>query len=185
VGVPVRLAVAVLLMAAALAAAAAQIEQSEVTHEGDRYTIRFAVVLAAEANAVQRRLTDYDNLTRLSELIVESRRLSPAADAAPRVRIVLRACVLIFCKTVRRVMAVETGAQGDILTLADPTQSDFLYAREIWQVQAQGRATRLTYHAELEPSFYVPPLIGPWLIKSRLTGALQDIAQELERLAGR
>lgn len=178
---PTRLAV-LGLAAAAGAAAGAQFEHTEVSHDGDRYRMRVAVVLAAEAGAVRRHLTDYDHLDRLSELIVDSRRLV-GPDDTPRVRIVLQACVLIFCKSVRRVMAVETGASGDILTLADPNQSDFSYARETWQVQAQGRATRLTYEAEFEPSFYVPPLIGPWLIKSRLGGALEEIAERLEQLA--
>lgn len=171
--------IAALCCAAALGAS---FERAEVTHEAGRYRLRFVVDIAAATPAVRALLTDYDHLDRLSAHIVESRRLTAGGS---RVRIVLEACVLVFCKTVRRVMAVETRANGDILTLADPAESDFRHAREIWQVNPQGRGTRLVYEAEFEPSFFVPPLIGPWLIKSRLRGALEEIATRLEELAAR
>jgi hypothetical protein len=80
-------------------------------------------------------------------------------------------------------MGVETRGNGDILTLADPAASDFRHARELWQLQPHAGGTRLTYQAEFEPAFFVPPLIGPWLIKARLRSELEDIAARLEQLA--
>lgn len=175
--------IAALLAAVCCAAASgANFERAEVTHETGRYHLQFVVDLAAATPAVRALLTDYDHLDRLSTNIIESRRLA-AGDDQSRVRIVLEACVFVFCKTVRRVMAVETRTNGDILTLADPTESDFRHAREFWQVNPHGRGTRLTYEAEFEPSFFIPPLIGPWLIKSRLRGAIEEIATRLEDLA--
>ena len=177
-----RTCAALLAAVCCAAASGANFERAEVTHETGRYQLRFVVDLSAATAAVRALLTDYDHLDRLSAHIVESRRLT-AGDGGARVRIVLEACVFVFCKTVRRVMAVETRANGDILTLADPAESDFRHAREIWQVNPQDRGTRLVYEAEFEPSFFVPPLIGPWLIKSRLRGALEEIATRLEDLA--
>lgn len=178
-----RTSAALLAALCCAAALGASFERAEVTHEAGRYRLRFVVDLAAATPAVRALLTDYDHLDRLSAHIIESQRLT--AGGGSRVRIVLEACVLVFCKTVRRVMAVETRANGDILTLADPAHSDFHHAREIWQVNPSDRGTRLVYEAEFEPSFFVPPLIGPWLIKSRLRGALEEIATRLEDLAAR
>jgi hypothetical protein len=177
-----RTAAALLAALCCATAGGASFERAEVTYQAGRYQLRFLVDLAAATPAVRALLTDYDHLDRLSAHIIESRRLAAGEDQA-RVRIVLEACVFVFCKTVRRVMAVETRANGDILTLADPAESDFRHAREIWQVSPQGRGTRLTYEAEFEPSFFIPPLIGPWLVKSRLREALEEIAARLEDLA--
>ncbi len=176
-------AVVLLCAACATAALAARFERAAVRHEAGRYRLDFVVDLAAPTTPVRALLTDYDHLERLSAHIVESRRLPAVAGSEPQVRIVLRACVLIFCRTVRRVMAVERRANGDILTLADPAASDFTHARELWQLQPHAGGTRLTYQAEFAPAFFVPPLIGPWLIKARLHQELEDIAARLERLA--
>jgi hypothetical protein len=91
----------------------------------------------------------------------------------------------VFCKTVRRVMDVEQRPDGDILSLADPSQSDFRHVREHWQIFPETPRTRLRYEAEYVPGFYVPPLLGPWLIKRRLHNELIVVFGRLEELAGK
>jgi hypothetical protein len=83
---------------------------------------------------------------------------------------------------VQRVLEVETAGNGDILTRTDPGMSDFEHGEETWQIRAEGRGTRLHYRASLTPSFFIPPYIGPWLLKSRLREELTVISNRLETL---
>lgn len=161
---------------------AAEFIETEVTHADGRYRLRFEVRLDADPGQVRRRLTDYDHLDRLSDLIVASRRLPDGAGGAVRVHQRLRACVLFLCRSVQRVLEVETSDNGDILTRTDPSASDFEHGEETWQIRAEGRGARLHYRASLTPGFFIPPLIGPWLLKSRLREELETITHRLETL---
>jgi hypothetical protein len=173
--------VVMLLLALAIPSVfAAEFVESDVSHDDGRYQLHFEVWLNAEATQVRRRLTNYDHLDRLSTVVVASRRLPDGANGALRVHQALQACVLFLCRSAQRVLEVETTDNGDILTHTDPGASDFRHGEEIWQILAEGHGTRLRYRASLTPNFFIPPLIGPWLLKSRLREELETIVLRLE-----
>jgi hypothetical protein len=176
----VRASTLLLLALAGPSLHAAEFLETEVTHADGRYRLRFEVRLNAEVVQVHHRLTDYDRLDRLSNLIVASRQLPDGPSGATRVHQSLRACVLFLCRTAQRVLEVETADNGDILTRTDPSASDFEHGEETWQILAEGRGTRLRYRASLTPNFFIPPFIGPWLLKSRLHEELETLARRLE-----
>jgi hypothetical protein len=157
--------------------------QTDVIHDDGRYLVKFNVHINAAQATVRRYLTDYAQYTRLSDSIRESRVLSIHSPDRARVALTLDACILMFCKTLNVVRDVETRANGDLVTVADPRESDFRYAHERWRIIGDGTGTRLDYDAELVPSFYVPPLIGPWLIKYRIGKELRTMTERLEELA--
>ena len=43
----------------------------------------------------------------------------------------------------------------------------------------------MAYNAALEPDFFVPPLIGTWLIKRHVRQNLEESMERVEELAGR
>jgi hypothetical protein len=182
---PVRAAVIPLLVLASSPLRSAEFVEADVTHAEGRYRLRFEVQLAAEPAKVRRLLTDYDHLDRLSSLIVKSRRLTDGPNGAARVHQALHACVLFLCRSAQRVLEVETADNGDILTRTDPSASDFEHGEETWQILAEGRGTRLRYRASLTPTFFIPPFIGPWLLKGRLREELDVIAERIEARAAR
>lgn len=157
--------------------------ETRVTHDDGRYMVKFNVRIDADKATVRRHLTDYARYTRLSDSIRESRVIAIHSPDRARVAVTLDSCILVFCKTLRIVREVETRANGDLVTVVDPKESDFRYAHERWQIIGDGTGTRLVYDAELVPSFYVPPLIGPWLIKYRIRQELWTMAERLEQLA--
>jgi len=170
------------LFAAASAAAplwAAEIMHTDVVREDARYHVAFDVLLDAPTERVWQRLTDYDHLDRLSDTVVETRVLTSEGNKR-RVLIVLRPCVLIFCRRIQRTVDVTLLPDGQILSLADPTNSDFRFSLERWQVQAEGQRTRLRYWAEFEPNFFMPSLLGAWLIRSTIVRELNTTAARLE-----
>ena len=164
-------------------AVAATVLHTEVEHKAGRYTVTFEFRVSAGADAVRRRLTDYDHLVRLSRVVQKSEQLPPGDDGRPRVRVVMRSCFLFFCQTVLKLETVTEFPDGRLIIVADPTESDYRYSRVEWQIRAEATQTHVTYHAEHEPAFFVPPLIGPWVVKSRIRHELKLMAERLEQLA--
>jgi hypothetical protein len=165
-------------------AAPATILRTEATHDDDRYKLTFEVVLNAERDKVWNIMTDYNRLTRVSKVIVESRILKQEDENRHRVGVTLHACVLIFCKTMKKVVDIQAWPRNDIIVIGDPALSDFSYSVERWRVVAEGAKTRLYYSAEMVPDFFIPPLIGPWLMKSFLQKEIKATAIQVEALAG-
>ena len=155
--------------------------QVAVSSNDGRYHLEFRVFVAAPPQRVFALVTNYNHLRRLSPDIVSSTLV--AGTRRLTVRMVMRACVLWFCKTVRKTEYVFQGAGGVITTLAIPAQSDFRYQWERWHIQAVPGGTRISYHSGLEPKFYVPPLIGPWLIRRTVRHDLTESVHRLQRLA--
>jgi len=164
-------------------AAAATIEALETAHDAGRYTVTFEVVLAADRDKVWRIMTDYEQLPRVSKTILESRVLKQENAHHQQVGLTLQGCILFFCKTLKRVMNIEARPPLEIRMTEDPAHSDFRYAVERWEITREGSATRLNYSAELEPDFFIPPLIGPVAVKYFLRREIRTTAVEVEALA--
>ena len=64
-----------------------------------------------------------------------------------------------------------------------PERSDTRYSRAQWRLQAEGGGTLLRYELEMEPDFWVPPLIGPPIVKRALRQGGERAAARIERLA--
>ncbi len=165
------------------AAAAGTIELLETTHDNGRYTVSFEVVLDAPRDKVWQIMTDYERLPRVSKIIVETRVLKQEDANRHRVGVTLQACVLIFCKTVKRMVDIEARPQTEILVSEVPDQSDFREGTERWQVTTESPKTRLKYTAEIVPNFFIPPLIGPVVVKYFLRREIRLTALEVEALA--
>jgi hypothetical protein len=164
-------------------AVAGTIQQLETAHDDGRYTVSFEVVLDAPRDKVWRIMTDYEQLPRVSKIITASRVLERRDADRHRVSVTLEACVLIFCKSVHRTVDIEAWPQTDIRVSEVPEQSDFRHGAEHWRVAAEGAQTRLRYHAEVEPDFFIPPLIGPPVVKYFLRREIKITALQVEALA--
>lgn len=160
----------------------AEVLTTEVSHARGRYGVHFDVRLAAPPDRLKRHLTDYANYAGYFESIKESTVLARKPDGV-RVRLRMRSCVLFFCKTVTTVKDITEQDDGKITARIDPALSDFHEATEHWRITADNGATRLQYDAVLVPSFFVPPLIGPWLVRNQIRVALLSGARKLEALA--
>jgi hypothetical protein len=155
----------------------------DVTHDNAKYNVVFEVLVSAPNRNVRRLMTDYAHLDRLSKTIIENRILAKDKNKQ-RIYLAMRACVLFFCKTIKKVVDAKELENGDIITTAIPQLSDFHYAVERWQILDEHDQTRIRYWAELSPSFFVPPLIGPLVVKSKIRSELKTSATLLETLGG-
>jgi uncharacterized protein YndB with AHSA1/START domain len=162
---------------------AASILRTESLHTGDHYTLSVEVVLDAPREKIWRLMTDYDHLPQLSPVIVDSEVLKKEGANRQRMRFTFHPCVLIFCKTIKNVVDIELQPPSDIVVTVDPALSDFRYAVEHWQMYAEGNKTRIQYSAEMVPNFFVPPVIGPWVIKTFLEREVRNTTIKVEALA--
>jgi len=163
-------------------ALAATVLESDVSHDGKRYEVRFEFRVHARAARVRELLLDYER-PPLADSVQELRLLEVRPDGSRRVRVVMRVCVLFICQTMTKNAEMRELANGDLISVGDPAQGDFDLIRERWSLTPEGNATRVRYQSELVPRFFIPPLIGPWILKIRLLSELETTADRIERYA--
>ena len=193
---------AVLCAALALAcfakpAAAAEIRSVQVARRGSHFTILMRVAFKAPPWAVFAALQDYAAMPRYNPDL-RSVRIEPSGEPG-RIRLftVVHACVLIFCRTMHQeqIMSATADARGGVLRAAlVPHGGSFRSGHASWTVRPCRRGhepTCLDARIHLQPAFWVPPLIGPWILRHKMDqearrsgyGLAQIAAQLLARSA--
>ncbi len=163
---------------------AGSVEQVRARHKQGVYTVDLTMVLNAPVANVRAVVTDYDGLHRLSSSIIESRRLPPSAIDPERRRVVYRACFLVYCFTAIMVEAVRYPTPERMLSIVDPEGSDFVSGYSEWEFSQVGEnQTRVAFHSQLQPRFWVPPVVGPWIIKRKMLAAAKETGVRIEKLA--
>jgi Polyketide cyclase / dehydrase and lipid transport len=182
---PARTAIALGALGASAVAAAAAIDELDVTRERGRYSLEANARLDATPESIYAVLTDFDDnaYARISRAYKESRYLEPAADGTPLVYTRMEGCMLWHCMTIERTERLETDAPRWIKSTALPEGSNFKHATSEWVLERDGDGTKMNYKIEMEPDFFVPPIIGPWYLKRTLSqGGLRAVTR-IERLA--
>ena len=164
-------------------AAGAEIERLEVKRDDGRVFVTADMVIAAPRALVFSALSDYERFAELSTRYRESRFIEPAPDGTPRIYTEVEGCVLFFCRTVVRHSLLELSADEKIVALAEPELSDVEYGREEWLLESVDAGTRVRYRHEMDPDFWVPPVIGVWAIRRMLRRDALKAAQRIEALA--
>ena len=173
-----------LLLTSLTVGSAATIRTVEIDRQDGRYVLVSNTYLEAPPNAVFRVLTDYDQFARISSVFEESRFVGTDDEGTPLVYTRVEGCVWFFCKTMERVERLEFNVPDFIATTAIPARSDFRYSRSEWQLSPEGdHGTRVLYRLEMEPDFWVPPVLGPLLIKRKLVQGGKDAVSRIEGLA--
>ena len=172
-------------LGASALAGAATVDELDVQKQRGRYSLEASARLDATPESIYAVLTDFDDnaYARISRAYKESRYLEPAADGTPLVYTRMEGCLLWHCMTLERTERLETRKPQWIKSTALPEQSNFKHATSEWLLEPDGAGTKMTYRVELEPDFFVPPVIGPWYLKRTLSqGGLRAVTR-IERLA--
>lgn len=178
---PFPLALGVSLVA--LAASTATIESIDVDHKGGTYSLHAETLLDASPEAITAVLLDYDRFGRISSVYKEYGYLDPLPDGTPVVFTRMEGCLLFYCKSMTRVERLEAASTEHIRTVALPDRSDFKRSISEWTFKQEAAGTRMIYTLEMEPDFFVPPLIGPPILKRTLRRGGGDAVDRIERLA--
>lgn len=167
---------------AAGGAHAGEVLSSHVDYDDGHYLLDMKMRIDAPLPRVRETLTDYANITAINSSVVES---SVLISAHPnyRVRVVTEGCVWFFCKRMTQYQQVNELDSGYIVIVLDTSSGDFTYGRLLWHIQADEEQTRVSFSGDLVPDFWVPPLIGPWLLSGVLEEETRKTVEGLERLA--
>jgi hypothetical protein len=163
--------------------AGAELRSVSVVLEEGRYGLTSEALFGASQEDLYAVLTDYELFEKFTSAIVESRNLEPGADGRPRFYTRMEGCILFYCKNFVRNGYLLLTPKHDIVAIADPDESDFEYSRERWRLSSEGEGTLLIYEFEMEPSFWVPPVVGPYLIKRVLQKGAGRALNRIEALA--
>lgn len=161
----------------------ADLRTISVEFENQRYHLRSEAWFAADRRNMYRVLTDYDLFEKFTSAFVETRNVEPDEEGRPRFYTRMEGCVLLFCKSLIRYGHLELTPHTEIVAVAEPEKSDFKYSHERWRLEKDGDGTLLIYDFEMEPDFWVPPVIGPYVIKRSLRTGGIDAIDRIEALA--
>ena len=161
-------------------ACAADVKTLKVFRDQDTYHVSFDAMVDAPAQKVYRLLSDYAHLDRLSPAIVAITVQPMSPGIGQRVRSVLRSCFLVFCKNIVEVEDVTQSDGQTITAKIVPGEGDFQGGYSRWRIQAIGSRTRLHYEATRIPAFWVPRLVGSWMIKATMRNQFAASTARLE-----
>lgn len=176
------------MIAGCLLLAAAPARPGEVLDVAvERFEQRYVVQIDARFTATPERLrallTDYAHLQRINNSIRRSEVIEINSPQHHCVLTEAEVCVAVFCKRITQVQDVAVLPDGNILATVRPMRSDFRYGIARWDFREEPTGTRMRFRSEIEPAFWVPPLIGPWLIQRALEAETLKSVVNLERLA--
>jgi hypothetical protein len=125
-------------------------------------------------------LIDYDNFHKLADGIAESKILPSDESGNMLAYTRFESCVLVFCKTIEKVERIDGNPPASIDVEAIPKRSDFSFNESRWRIEHSGETTLLTFEAEFDPDFWIPPVIGTWAIRSKLVHTAELIGMRIE-----
>jgi hypothetical protein len=170
-----------LLLATAWFAVAADLRSIDVQYEDGRYEMVSVAWFDAGLDETYEVLSNWDYSIRFSGAIVEAR--NTETDNGPGYYVVNRGCVWFFCKSLVREGYVERQHNRLLRATVDPERSDFRLADEVWEFSEADGGTVVAYRLTMEPAFWVPPAIGPYLIKRKLRNDGGDAINRIEEIA--
>ena len=179
------------LLCLAPQAHAATVMSVTVRRQGVRFLIGMRLRVDAPPAAVFRALQDYAALSRYTPDVRALHIVPTPTQGRVLLFTTLHACVLFFCKTMfqEQIMTATADAHGGVLRARlVPQGSDFKEGHGRWSVEpcpAHAPSTCVNVRLEMVPRFWVPPLIGPWLIRRKMRVQAHDASVGLEQIAQR
>jgi hypothetical protein len=183
----IRTTLAILLSACGLAgvtAQAAELIDIKVERDGARYKLESNIRFKVDQQSLFAVIINYDRFEEMSSIFIDTYNMEPGPDGKPRFYTLMEGCVVIFCKQFERFGHLETTPYDEVIAKIDPETSDFRYSWERWQFKTEPEGTVLMrYQFEMEPGFWVPPIIGPYVIRRTLREGGIDAVDRIERIA--
>ena len=160
---------------------AGEIEELSATEAGGEYKLRIVSVLDAPADYVYNVITDYKHVYRISPTITEVEILSSDSDEVVRVRHRSEHWVGPFRFEIEWVGdIVETTKYRHIKVKTIPEFSSFESGSAIWEIRPQGERTWVLHESSLKPKFFIPPIIGDYIMKKHMVDESITIFNRIE-----
>lgn len=154
--------------------------QVEVAREGRSIHIEANFEVAVNSALAWQVLTDYNHLADF----VKGMHLSRIVSAHPlKVELKGETKLLVFRFPVEMVLMMEENPPQAIHFQS--VSGNIKDMKGVWRIAPQGGSVALLYSARLTPDFWVPPLIGTFIMKNDVRGKMQSVEREMLRRAGK
>lgn len=177
------LALGLLLVTMSAAAVAARVRSLDVSEQDGVYRVNLEAWLDVTPSAAFAVLTDYPHLKRINASIRSVRVLAVQPSGATHIATEVHMCIWFFCKTLKQVQVTSVIGPDVLHARIVPGESDFRFGEATWRLTSCDGGACLRFDARLEPAFWVPPLIGPWIIRHKLESEAAQTARGMERAA--
>jgi hypothetical protein len=181
-----RIATAALLFGISFSLNSGEIEYARASHVKGEYQVEIAAKLTGNWHDIYNVATDFEKLSRLSDIIIDSGVVeSNSIDNSGTVRrwLITRICFPLYCFRATLVEDVQFNGSNIIKTNIVPDESDFEYGEAEWQIKPEGdENTVITFHSRFKPAFWVPPLIGPILVKRIMLNVTKQTILAMEKI---
>lgn len=163
---------------------AGQVEKLDSYRIGPTYTFYMRIKLNADINTVWPLIDDFSQLQRMNDSILSSSFIPSPDPELRRIRLKARFCVWFFCRHLEQIQDLAYLDQYEVITVVIPNTSDFRAGWAKWKLSPNPEPNTciLEIDMALTPDFWIPPLIGPYLISRKLRAEGVETALGLERL---
>jgi ribosome-associated toxin RatA of RatAB toxin-antitoxin module len=150
----------------------------KVERQGDIFAVRVETAIAADAAVAWQVLTDYN---RLADFVPDMRasRVLSAPGQPLRIEQQGEAGFLLFKFAIDVELAVEETPPQRLAFRA--IRGNMKHMRGEWRIESAARGILLVYDAELAPAFWVPPVIGPLVLRRDVASQIAGVVREIER----
>lgn len=178
-----RHALFAVLISLTSSASAAELKSIQVDYEDGVYVMQSQVWFDTRVDQVFHIFRHWDYSPKFSSAIVAAKDLPPDEQGRAQFYVRNRGCVLFFCSSFERYGTVEAIENLEIHATADAARSDFYVSNESWTFLERNGGTIVTYDLEMQPKFWIPPGIGPYMIKHKLRKSGAAAIDRIEVLA--
>ncbi len=174
------MALGLLLLPRLLNADSGESLRTEVTPAGSAVQIESRIEVPAPNEVCYAVLADFDHL---SEFIpdMQSSRVVSAPGEPIRLRQVGRAVAGFFTFAFDVTLAVSVDPPRQITFSRLEGNLRQMHGR--WHISGAEAGCRIEYQAVIEPAFWVPPLIGPVLMRRQIEAQIDGLVSEINRRA--
>jgi len=148
------------------------------TRDGDALLIEASADFEGTVAQTWQVLTDYDNLASFIPNLSVSRIISRSRDG-----IILEqkgeARLLFFSYPIEVRLVVTEVPQSKVMSRA--VAGNFREMSGTYVVDAQAGRVRLRYSGRMVPDFFVPPLIGTWVLRNNVETTFSALVDEIVR----
>lgn len=164
-------------------ARAADLVELQVSETEGIYSINLVMQVQAPARYVHHVLTDYARVYRLDPGIVDSEVLPSPDEEVVRVKTRIHDCIAFYCMAIDRVEDVRELDHGGLQATTVPALSSFKSGYAEWTILRIEERSQVTYQAQMEPDFFIPPLIGSYFVKQKLRKSILASLSRIECIA--
>jgi hypothetical protein len=173
----------VALVLLSFASTAGEVLELSVTNEQGQYTLRIVAVLDAPENYVYNVITDYKHAYRINPTIT-SVDISPSDDKnVVRVQNSSKHRIGPFSFEVAWAGDIVETGHGSIHITTIPEISSFDSGSALWEINTLEDRTYVLHESSMKPKFFIPPIIGSYVMKKHMKKEALAIFDRIERLA--